>query len=171
MPDKGSDMEQSKSPPRRRNILLIVSLCLNIVLLPVLAAVVIRAMHRDTAIGAGGILAPRSVMAAIPAEQGAIQKVIDQHTAKLRALRQESIRTRKEAFAVLGAPTYTPEKFAVALNRVHDSDGALEAESIAMMAQSLATLTPAERQALVDRVKQRNRSWLFRTFRPRGSER
>jgi uncharacterized membrane protein len=169
MPDKGSDMEQSKSPPRRRNIALIVSLCLNIVLLPVLAAVVIRAMHRDTAIGAGGVLAPRSVMAAIPAEQATIQKVIDAHGAKLRALRLQSLRMRKEAFAVFAAPDYTPEKFAAALNRVHDADSALEAESITMMAQSLAVLTPEERRAMADRVKQRNRSWLFRMFRPRAA--
>ena len=69
-------------PPRpRRSWLLIVSLCLNIALVPVIAAVVVRAMHRDTAIGSGGVLAPRSLMAALPAQSSAIQKVIDAHTA------------------------------------------------------------------------------------------
>jgi len=154
--------------PRRRNILLILSLCLNVALLPVIAAIVIHALRHDGAIGSGGILAPRSVMAALPGEQAPIQKVIDAHTAKLRALRLESLRTRRQAFAVLAAPDYTPENFARALNRVRDADSALESESIAMMAQSLATLTPAERQAMVEKVRKRNRSWLFRLFRPRA---
>jgi len=158
-----------ESPPRRRNILLIVSLCLNIALLPVIGAIVIRALHHDGAIGSGGILAPRSVMAALPGEQAPIQKVIAAHTAKLRALRLESLRTRRQAFAVLAAPDYTPDKFTRALDRVRIADSALESESIAMMAQSLATLTPAERRAIVEKVRQRNRSWLFRVFRPRAA--
>ncbi len=160
-------MTDAVSPPRRRSWLLIVSLCLNIALVPVIAAVVIRALHRDTAIGSGGVLAPRSVMAAIPDERAPIQKVIDAHSAKITALRQASIRTRREAFAVLAAPDYTPEKFAAALAAVTDADHALEAESVAMMSDSLAKLTPAERAALVEKVRKRNRSWLWRMFKPK----
>jgi uncharacterized membrane protein len=150
------------------NVLLIVSLCLNIALVPVIAAVVVRAMHRETAIGSGGILAPRSVMEAVPAEQARIQKIIDAHSPKIHALRKDSVRARMAAFAALGAPDYSADKFAAALDRVSTADGALERESIAMMAQSLATLTPAERQAMVDKVKKRNRSWFWRTFRSRA---
>jgi uncharacterized membrane protein len=156
-----------KARPRRgANILLIVSLCLNVVLVPVMAAVVVRAMHRASEIGSGGILAPRSVMAAIPAEQSHIQKIIDARTQKIRALRADSLRSRVDAFAALAAPDYSADKFVAALDRVAVADGALERESIAMMAQSLATLTPPERQAMVDKVKKRNRSWFWRMFRP-----
>lgn len=172
MRDMESDMTEtapSTKPRRRVSILLIVSLCLNIVLVPVVAAVLIRAMQRVTEIGAGGILAPRSVMATVPAERSHIQTIIDAHTDKILALRKDSFRTRREAFMVLAAPDYTAEKFAGALDRVAVADGALERESISMMAESLATLTPAERTAMVDKVKRRNQSWFWRMFRPRAA--
>jgi Spy/CpxP family protein refolding chaperone len=172
MQDMESEMNEtapSARPRRRVSILLIVSLCLNIVLVPVVVAVVVRAMHRGTEIGAGGVLAPRSVMRAVPAEDARIQKIIDAHTDKIHALRKDSFRARKEAFAVLGASDYSPGKFAGALNQVAVADSALERESISMMAESLAALTPAERQVMVDQVKRRNQSWFWRMFRPRAA--
>ena len=155
-------------PPRRRSWLLIVSLCLNIALIPVIAAVVVRATHRDTEIGSGGVLAPRTLMGALPAEAGAIQKVINAHTPKIRALRQDSAHARRDAFNSLAAPDYTPAKLQAALDRIHAADQALENESLAMMGDSIAVLTPAERAAIVDKIKRRNRSWFFRLFRPRA---
>jgi hypothetical protein len=52
------------------------------------------------------------------------------------------------------------------LTAVADADAALERENIAMMAESLAVLTPQEKQAMVTRTKARNRSWFWRMFRP-----
>jgi Spy/CpxP family protein refolding chaperone len=153
--------------PRRRSWLLILSLCLNIALVPVIAAVVIRAMHVSTQIGSGGVLAPRSLMAALPDQSANIQKVIDAHTAKIRALRRDSVRTRMDAFALLGSPGYTPDRMSTAFAAITAADGALERESVAMLNDTLAVLTPAQRQAIVARVRRRNRSWLFRMFRPR----
>ncbi|MBV9904829.1 MAG: periplasmic heavy metal sensor [Alphaproteobacteria bacterium] len=154
-------------PRRRRSWLLIVSLCLNIALIPVIGAVIVRAMHRDVQIGSGGILAPRSLQTAIPSERAAIQKVIDAHTAKIRELRRAAVQTRIASFNVLAAPDYTPEKFVASLDAVRQADTALETESIAMMADSLKTLTPEERAAIVEKVRKRNRSWLYRMFKPR----
>ena len=159
--------DATPQPKRRRSWLLIVSLCLNIALVPVIAAVVIRVLHRDTAIGSGGVLAPRSVQAAVPDERANIQKVIDAHSAKIRDLRAASVRARQRAFEVLAAPDYTPLKMALALAVVTATDNALETESVAMMGDSLATLTPAERAAMVEKVRKRNRSWLWRMFRPK----
>ena len=162
-------MSEPVPPPRRRvSWLLIVSLCLNIALVPVIAAVVLRALHRDSEIGSGGVLAPLSVAAAIPDERVRIQKIVAAHAPKIVALRQQAALARRNAFNMLAAPDYTPEKLVAALAAVHAADGALEAESIAMMGDSLATLSPAERQAMVEKVRKRNRSWLFRMFRPRG---
>lgn len=158
---------QPLPPPRRRSWLLIVSLCLNIALIPVLAAVLIRAAHRDTVVGAGGALAPLSVMAALPDERIHIRKIVDAHTPKILALRKAAQSARKQALAVLGAPDFTPAKLSAALEVVHVADAALEAENIAMMHESLSVLTPPERDAMVERVHRRNRSWLFRMFRPR----
>lgn len=156
-------------PPRRPSILLIVSLCLNIILVPVLAAVVVRAAHRDAVVGAGGVLAPRSVMAVVPAERDRIQAIIDQHAPKVIALRGASAEARRRAFMTLAAPDFSQDSFARSLSDVANADAALERENIAMMAQSLAVLTPQERQAMVTRTKARNRSWFWRMFRPRPS--
>ena len=161
-------MSEPNSASRRPSILLIVSLCLNIILIPVIAAVLVRAAHRDGGVvGAGGVLAPRSVMAAVPAERDRIQAIIDAHTAKITTLRKASAQARREAFMTLAEPDFSQASFAKSLTAVADADAALERENIAMMAQSLAVLTPQEREALVTRTKARNRSWFWRMFRPR----
>ena len=168
MPVREFEMsDATPQPRRRRSWLLIVSLCLNIALVPVIAAVVIRALHRDTTIGSGGVLAPRSVQAAIPDERANIQKVIDAHGVRITELRAASVQARRQAFAALAAPSYTPAKMATALAAVTAADTALETESVAMMGDSLATLTPAERSAMVEKVRKRNRFWLWRMLRPR----
>ena len=155
------------APRPRRSWLLIVSLCLNIALIPVIGAVVVRAMHRDVQIGSGGILAPRSLINAFPSEGGKIQKVIAAHTPAIRERRHASVQTRIQAWQVLGASDYTPDKMAKALDAIHAADTALEGESLAMMNDSLAALTPDERMALVEKIRKRNRSWLVRMFRPK----
>jgi len=160
--------ETNLMPKRRPSILLIVSICLNIILIPVIAAVVVRAVHRDGGVvGAGGVLAPRSVMAAVPAERDRIQAIIDGHTAKITALRKASAQARRQAFLTLAASDFSQSSFAKSLTAVAAADAALERENIAMMAQSLAVLTPQEREAMVTRTKARNHSWFWRMFRPR----
>jgi len=159
--------DAAPAPRPRRSWLLIVSLCLNIALIPVVGAVVLRAMHRDVQIGSGGVLAPRLLMNAFPAEAGRIQKVVSAHTPKIKDLRHGSVQARLGAWQLLDSPNYTPDRMAKALEAVHAADTALEGESIAMMNDSLATLSPAERGALVEKVRRRNRSWLFRMFRPK----
>lgn len=160
-------MTDTPAPRPRRSWLLIVSLCLNIVLIPVIGAVVIRAMHRDVQVGSGGVMAPRSLINAFPSEAGRIQKVIAAHTPAIRELRRASVQTRIQAWQVVGSPDYTPEKMAKTLDAIHTADTALESESLSMMNDSLATLTPDERKALVEKIKRRNRSWFVRMFRPR----
>lgn len=152
-------------PPRRPSILLIVSLCLNIILIPILFAVVVGAVHRGSVVGAGGVLAPRSVMAAVPNERDRIGAIIDGHAPKIAALRAASAEARRQAFMTLAAPEFSQDSFNRSLTAVANADDALERENIAMMAQSLAVLTPAERQAVVRRTKAR--SWFWRTFRSR----
>lgn len=159
--------ETTSTSPRRPSVVLIVSLCLNIVLIPVLAAVVVHATHRGVVVGAGGVLAPRSVMAAVPNERDRIQAIIDRHAPIIVSLRGASVRARRQAFASLAAPDFSQEAFSKSLKVVSDADAALERENIAMMAESLAVLTPVERQTVVART--RSRSWFWRMFRPRST--
>lgn len=166
MTDTGS-APPPPAPRPRRSWLLIVSLCLNIALIPVIGAVVVRALHRDVQIGTGGVLAPRSLANAFPAEGDRIQKVITAHTPTIKELRRAAVQTRMKAWQLLGSPDYRPDKMAKALEAIHTADTALEGESLAMMNDSIAMLSPDERTALVEKIRRRNRSWLFRMFRPR----
>jgi uncharacterized membrane protein len=158
--------DHSPSAPRRASVLLIVSLCLNVLLIPVIAVIIFRAAHHVNAVGSGGVLAPRSVMAEAPAQKDRIETIIARHEPKIRALRAAAADARREAFRTLGAPDYTPDKFHKALAAVSDADSTLERENIAMMAESLATLTPQERADRVAHARGRFRLW--RPFRPRA---
>jgi Spy/CpxP family protein refolding chaperone len=106
-------------------------------------------------------------MSAVPGERVRIQAIIDGHAPKVLALRAAAAQARRHAFVTLAAPDFTQESFSRSLADVANADGALERENIAMMAQSLAVLTPPERQAMVTRTKARNHSWFWRMFRPR----
>ena len=156
----------SPSARRRPSILLIVSLCLNLLLIPVVVVIIFRAAHHGNAVGAGGVLAPLSVMAEAPAQKDRIASIVAKHEPKIRALRASAANARREAFHVLGATDYTPDKFHKALAAVADADSALEHENIAMMSESLGTLTPEERSSLVARARDRFRFW--RPFRQRA---
>jgi Spy/CpxP family protein refolding chaperone len=109
-------------------------------------------------------------MSAFPSDAGRIQKVIDAHTPRIKELRRAAVQARRASFRLLSAPDYTPAKMAAVLDALHTADTALEAESLAMMNDSLTVLTPDERAVLVEKIKRRNRSWLFRMFRPRPGD-
>ncbi len=152
----------------RRSWLLIVSLCLNVALIAGIAVVAWRVGHFDIFAGSGGPLAPRSVMAEFPDREPAIEKIIAAHHDKLADLRHGAALARRDAFRQFAAPDYTPQKMASALDAVATADVAIEREAIVMENESLATLPPAQRQALVERIKARNRSWFFRMLKRNG---
>ncbi|HJW41630.1 MAG TPA: periplasmic heavy metal sensor [Rhizomicrobium sp.] len=154
-------MDDTPTRPRR-SWLLIVSLCLNLALIGGIAVVVYRLAHLDTSVGVGGPLSPKSLAAAFPDRGPAIEQAIAAHQQKILALRRIAGETRRAAFRELADPDYSPQKMDVALKAAATADAELETESVGLLNDSLSTLTPAERQTLVDRVKKRNRSWFFR---------
>jgi uncharacterized membrane protein len=154
-------MDDTPTRPRR-SWLLIVSLCLNLALVGGIGVAVYRLAHLDTSVGVGGPLSPKSLAAAFPDRGPAIEQAIAAHQAKILSLRRAAGEARRAAFRELADPDYSPQKMDVALKATAAADAALESESIGLMNDSLSTLTPAERQTLVDRVKKRNRSWFFR---------
>ena len=151
-------MSDTPPPRSRRSWFLIASLCLNVILIAMLAIGLLRLLHPP-----GSPLGNRALIAAIPAEQPVLQKLADAHAPKLAALHHGLVQARRDAFTVLGATDYTPQKMADALAAVVAADNAYERESVSLMAQGLSALTPAERQALVKRLK--NRSWLMHLLR------
>jgi len=152
----------------RRSWLLIVSLCLNLALIGAIAVVVWRVAHFDIAAGSGGPLSPRAVVAEFPDREPAVQTIIAAHRARMTDLRHAAALSRREVFRVLAAPDYTPQKMATALDSVAAADAAVEREAVGMTGESLATLSPEQRQAMVERLKARNRSWFFRMLRRQG---
>jgi uncharacterized membrane protein len=156
-------MTDSFAPPPRRNILLIVSLCLNVVLVAMVLAGLWRALH-PLSVLQRGILSPYGLMREAPAERDRIRAIINAHAPKLNELRAASGAARMRAVNAIGSPSYSPDQLKQSLAAVSAADAALESEVVDTMAQSIATLSPDERKAVAARVERRNRSWLFRVF-------
>ncbi|MEJ0026629.1 MAG: periplasmic heavy metal sensor [Rhizomicrobium sp.] len=149
----------------RRNWLLIASLCLNVALIAGVAVVAWRIAQFDIAVGSGGPMSPRAVMAQFPDRRDAIRAIVEAHRGRIVALRRDAAQARLAAFREFGAPDATPQKTAAALQSVAAADAAVEREAVDLAAESLATLSPAQRQALVARIETRSHSWFFRLFR------
>jgi uncharacterized membrane protein len=161
-------IDTASAPPRRRNILLIVSLCLNVALAAMIAIGVYNAAQRNRQRATpGGPLAPQALMAEVgPVERAKIQAVIDKHAARLKELRIESAQARGAAFRIFAEPSFTPQDFSAALERVRAADTAWQDEAARMTAESVAQLTPQERQAIAQKIRARARP-AWRLFMPR----
>ncbi len=160
-------MSDSFAPPPRRNILLILSVCLNVALIALIAAGIWRATHPQlTAVG--GILSPVALMHSVPAERDRIQGIVNAHAPRLEELRAAAGATRLRAYNLLSSPGYSPAAFTKSLDAVRTADAALEAELVATMSESLAALSPAERKALVEKIRRQQNSWLYKLLRRRG---
>ena len=159
-------MADTFAPPPRRNVLLIVSLCLNAALILILAIGLWRTTHPFAS--QRGILSPYGLMHEVPAKRDQVQAILDSHTAELRSLRVASGDARLKAVASLDAPVYSPAKFAAALKAVGTADAALEAKLIDTMNESFAILSPDERKTVADKVRRRNRAWMFQAFGTRA---
>ena len=159
-------MSETFAPPKQRNELLIVSLCINVALIVIILACFWRTLYPLAT--SRGILSPYGLMREVPAERERIQAILDSHTAELRALRAASGDARVKAVESLDAPDYTPAKFEAALKAVGAADAALEAKLVDTMNESFAVLSPAERKSVADSIRRRNRTWMSQTFRNRA---
>jgi uncharacterized membrane protein len=152
---------------RGRDILLIVSLCLNVALLAMIAVGIIAALRAPLRQPGSGPLAPQNVLAEVqPSEKPKIQAVIDAHAAKLRELRMEAAQARAAAFRIFAEPTFSPNDFAASLQRARDADVAVEDETVKQLSEMVAQLSPAERAAIADKVRARARP-MWRLFMPK----
>ena len=127
----------------------------------------------------GGALAPAAIARGSPPdEQARIRGIVTGHQPAMRQARQAARRARAQAFRVFAAPSYSAEDFAKALDAVRDADGQLEDQATARLLDTINTLTPAERQTVIERVRSgANQPWwrrlrrAARTARPRTPER
>src|SRR5271169_5620578 len=87
------------APKRGSNIALIISLCLNLIFIGVIAVGVFRAamMHPPQTMAGQGLFAPRILMAMVPSASDKIQNILDAHGSKMDELRFEAQSARRDA--------------------------------------------------------------------------
>ena len=159
--------EDARSASVRR-FLLIASLCLNLILLGLILVGVGRVVQAGFIAQPGGPLAPGQIMRSLPPDQAEKVRVLQrQHQPALRQARQGARKARLAAFRLFAGPNYSPESFAAALENVRAADAKLEEEAIALSRDVIGSLTPEQRQTIVQRIRTgANRPWWRRMLRP-----
>lgn len=151
----------------RSNIALIISLCINLILVGIVGMAVFR-MHFFPPPPFGGpgmmqfhgrahgmelwqfqrALTPQAFQRAAPAKSEKIEAIITSHRAHFRELGQSSIDARRQAFQVFSQPNFDKKAFDDALAHVQAADAALEKEIMSVVSESAVTLSPEERKAV-----------------------
>ena len=154
-------MADQPRPSRGRAVALVLSLCLNVLLIGLLVVGLGRAVQGGFIAQPGGQLAPGQIARALaPADQAKVRGIIAQHQPAMRQARQGARRARLAAFRIFAAPDYTPDAFAQALEAVREADSRLEEQAIALLRDTVDTLTPDQRKAIVTRARSgANRPW------------
>jgi uncharacterized membrane protein len=158
--------DPAAAPKRQPSILLIVSLCLNLALIGLIAIAYMRTGMRHFEPHEGKVtLSAQSLMRLAPAEEKKIQGIVDAHRKQIHQLRQKSVQARAEAFRLLESRDFNADDFAKSLAAVQNADTALETETMKVTAESVAVLTPAERETVAGQVRKPDRAELRRFFR------
>jgi uncharacterized membrane protein len=158
----------SDTPRQGPSILLIVSLCLNVALIGLIGIGLVRYGVRSfEPHPAGGALNAQMLMRMFPAEQAKLEAIAQAHRPKLRALRLARNQARADAFQVLSAPIFDGGALAKSLAAIQAADAAFETEQAKETVESVAALTPAERQSVAEKLPKPNKAWLRRAFRRR----
>jgi len=148
------------APKRRSSFALIVSLCFNLIFLGVIVMGVVHAAMRPPQMMAGeGLFVPHALMHIVPGESDKIQRIVDAHRERIDALRDAAKDARRAARGAFAAATFNQQAFDQSLARVKDADAALEAELLKVMSESVAVLTPDERQSVAGKMREHNRPW------------
>lgn len=168
-----SDVDQPRA--KGTNIALIVSVCLNLILVGLIVTAVVRialfhpmfgslmAQHPPgRGIVVQQVLSMRALMHAAPAERAKLRAVAVAHRDRVKALRQEALDARQDVLNRFSQPDFDPAAFDAAVKRMHEADSALESEVLKIMYESAVTLTPEERQAVVQQYKDDDGPWRWR---------
>jgi uncharacterized membrane protein len=141
----------SETGGRRRNVWLILSLCLNVVLI---AMVAVRMWQYDHGAKLGGAFSAQSIVAHLPPDRAAkVQAVIGAHAASLSALSDAAEKTRLQARLIFMAPTFQLPVYKQAQARILAADVALETEKMNQLNDIAVLLTSDERRAIVERAR------------------
>ena len=142
-------------PSRGRTIALVVSLCLNLALIALIAVMLSRAVGVALAVAQpGGQLAPAMIARGLsPEGQDKIRGIMDEHADAMLEAQQRARRARMAVFRSFAAADYSPNAFANSLEQVRAADGIFEEEAILRLKDIINSLTPDERKTIVARVR------------------
>lgn len=141
----------------RRSIWLIVSLCLNVVLIAMMAMGIARAWHREHEKTLGRAFSAESILAHLPPDRAAkVQAVLDAHAPALKELNDGALQARLHARPIFMAPVFDANAYAQAQQGLRIADDALEAERLKQTADIAAVLTPTERADIVERAREQS---------------
>jgi len=154
-------MSNPNGPPERKsNVALIVSLCLNLLLIGVIAMGTFRMFHPDMMFGmergfghGHGPHAPYALMHLVPAESDKIKGIVTAHGDRMTTLGHDAMDARHQVMRAFVDPAFSQPAFDQALDRMRAADAALEAEQLKIVSQSVAALTQDERRAAADKIK------------------
>ncbi|MDE2181639.1 MAG: periplasmic heavy metal sensor [Alphaproteobacteria bacterium] len=161
-----SNANELQRTPRAANVALIVSVCLNLILVGLIVTAVVRVMAFHPMFGPGigppdghgvpiqRVLAPHAMIMAAPGERDRIHAVIQAHREQITKLRSDALNARREVMRQFTQPNFDKAAFDAALARMHAADIALEAEVLKIVSDSAATLTPDERRSVAAQARE-----------------
>lgn len=150
-------MSEAGTP--RRSIGLILSICLNVVLIAMIVVGIARAWQRERETMLGHAFSAYSIVAHLPPDRAAaVQKVIDAHAHELGILADDAERSRLEARPIFTAAKFDAAAYAKAQKRMLEADRAFQAARMKQIAEIAALLTVEEREAIADRARREPRS-------------
>jgi uncharacterized membrane protein len=164
-----SEPAQSGKSGSHSAVPLIVSVCLNVALVAMIAVVVATGIsHGNRPRWASGPLGTDALMdVASPGEQTRIQAIMDAHKLRLRDLSKQVADSHKLAFRIFASDRFDEPAYAKALDGIRNANDAMQVEVSKMMADAAAQLTPAERARLAERTRDR-RKFLWRVLQFRN---
>ena len=147
------------APERKSNVALIVSLCLNLLLIGVIAMGIFRVFHpgmmfgMERGFGHGqGSHASLALMRLVPAESDKIKAILAAHRDRVTSLGRDAMDARHQVMRAFVDPAFSRPAFDQALDRMRAADAAFEEEQTKIASESVATLTPEERRAAADKI-------------------
>jgi uncharacterized membrane protein len=155
----------------RASVPFIVSLCLNVALIAMIAVVITANLLRPPRPPwSAGPLGPYALMAAAePAERTRIEAIVERHKARIRDLTRQAAQARLVAFDLFARQQFNASDYMNALDKIRLSNDALQAEVSKLMTESAAHLSPQERAGLAEKAREHHkglwRAWRFRGFR------
>jgi len=166
------------APSSKSHVALIISLCINLILVGLVAVPIVRMHFFAPPFGGPGMmgfhphghgmmlwqmqqsLTPQAFQRAAPAKADKIKAIMESHHDRFRQLGASSIDARRQAFEVFSQPNFDKKAFDGALGRVQAADAALEKEILSVVSESAVTLTPEERKAVAAEREGRG-GWLW----------